>query len=890
MRPLTVHTRLLVFWLIAALGLPTPALALRTPQAEAPTRRISLGAALQPLVSDELERSGLEEGQRLGDVVKLGTVPVIAPPEVLQRAPQADTILLTLDAGKGTRFEMSWRQAGWPGDPLPKQIALVGGLPCGWWTKQAAEALGWPVIAVVGYRREEVMAAYNTHTKRDLVYVVSENPAGGTGYAFYHGAAVPGLKDSSTLIVAISGDRPLFDRPVLEAVEHRARETGADLVITTARFSNPKGKGRIVRERGTGRVLGILEQRDIEGGATLGGYSRDELLAISEGNVSVYAMPANRFFPVLAELRNDNAQQQFYVTDLVKLVLDRGGVVETVEIPAEKAPDLTTVEDLATVERSPAKLLDSATGLEEPTAEALTRRFREEAGKLGLPFDEQTLVYLWIGERLGGRAVQQCLAASRPSLGLVKGPLPAFLPLETSSGQFGAATFRAILAHPQVRGVIMATPYKTTTVALAADLGIELEGPAADLQALSFLQKISEGDGRTRWVGNAFDGEAFVQAYQEVLPWETFARKQIVLFGAGGAGRAILVALANDGRWPASVTVVEPDATARATLEAVRARFERHGTTMFVVDRLSEDWAAGDAEMVRTIEVLKNAEVLINATPLGKRDEESPLRRAELIPRGAYAFDLNWWGPNWQPRPRTRFLEEMARRGVHVFNGLRMATWLNTTHMMRWFGGGDDAALFKNVYRAMYVDAVAAGFGEAYMDEATVAAAEILAQGQVFEFGLRKLFVRQTKEGLQIALPMDDSAYISPTRDPKVIPIVYSHPGIVPDHVRTKEIGSQTPAECVDEFVLLQQPDAVFLDARVAAEAPEAWRPATWASIPFIIVELGRRPPLLSGDLEWLVEGTRRLYQAGQIPTPSLVVRRLTYAQVLGEWYVLIQA
>ncbi len=297
-----------------------------------------------------LERSGLEEG-RLGDLVALDQVSVTGSPEVLQRLASAATVLLTLDAGKGTRFEQSWREAGRPGEPPLKVIAPLAGLPAGWWTKQAAETLGWPVISVVGYRKDDVIAAYNAQTRHGVIYVESKDPAGGTGYAFYHGAAVPGLKESDTLLIATAGDQPLFDRPVLEAMERAARTSGADLVIATALFADPTGKGRIVRDRQTGQILGSLEQRDIEKkGATLGGYTRDELLAIHEGNVSIYAMPTKRFFALLAETRNINAQRQFYVTDIIKMVLDAGGRVEAVQIPPEQAPDLTTVDDLAQVE------------------------------------------------------------------------------------------------------------------------------------------------------------------------------------------------------------------------------------------------------------------------------------------------------------------------------------------------------------------------------------------------------------------------------------------------------------------------------------------------------------------------------------------------------------
>jgi len=350
MHPTCGMLRYLTLLLSVTLAWPATAVALRNPQQETRTQRVGLEEALG--------RSA--DGRRLGDLVRLDTLPVIYPGGIRQDLSRAAAVLVTLDAGRGTRFMDSWPpDRGDP--PANKAIALVAGKPAGWWTKQAAEGLGWPVISIVGHAADQVMAAYDAQTRRGVIYVTSEDPAGGTGYAFYHAAAVEGLKESDALVIATLGDQPLFDRPVLETVEGTARASGADLVIATAVFDEPRATGRIVRDRQTGRILGILEQRDIEAGTTLGGYTTEELLAIREGNVSIYAMPARRFFALLAETTNDNAQRQFYATDLVKTVLDQGGRVDAVQIDPAKAPGITTVADLERIEA----YLTQQAGLEE---------------------------------------------------------------------------------------------------------------------------------------------------------------------------------------------------------------------------------------------------------------------------------------------------------------------------------------------------------------------------------------------------------------------------------------------------------------------------------------------------------------------------------------------
>ncbi len=327
--------RVLALFVSLTAAFPPPVFGLRAAQPEHPLQRAGLEEVLRAQAVPKL----------LGDAVDLTSRPVIDAKGVIQSIlPNAGTVLITADAGKGTRFMQT-------GGSTLKVIAPVGGLPAGVRTKLAAEELGWPVISVVGYRKEDVMAAYNPHTRRGIIYVEAENPTGGTGYAVHHAAAVPGLRHSDKLAVVTMGDQPLYDRMVLETVEQAARTTGADLVIASALFVDPRGKGRIVRDRETGRILGILEEKDIQQGTVLGGYSKEELLAIREGNVSIYAMPARRLFDLLSQTRNDNAQEQYYLTDIVKMVLDQGGRVEAVQIEPAKAPDLTTADDLAMVEK-----------------------------------------------------------------------------------------------------------------------------------------------------------------------------------------------------------------------------------------------------------------------------------------------------------------------------------------------------------------------------------------------------------------------------------------------------------------------------------------------------------------------------------------------------------
>lgn len=202
--------------------------------------------------------------------------------------------VVILAAGMGKRMRSA----------LPKVLHPLAGKPLLQHVIDQARALAPRTIVVVhGHGGEAVQRAIGAG---DLKWVLQQ-PQSGTGHAMQQ--AVPLLDDDVPTLV-LYGDVPLIRR---ETLERLARAAGAGtLALLTAELDEPGGYGRIVRSGG--RIVRIVEQRDAD----------ETQRAIREINTGILVAPTPALKRWLAALRNDNAQGEYYLTDIVASAVDDG--------------------------------------------------------------------------------------------------------------------------------------------------------------------------------------------------------------------------------------------------------------------------------------------------------------------------------------------------------------------------------------------------------------------------------------------------------------------------------------------------------------------------------------------------------------------------------------
>lgn len=133
-------------------------------------------------------------------------------------------------------------------------------------------------------------------------------------------SALPALSDGTVMVV--NGDAPLLEAIHLRALVDGFATTAADLGMLTCELDNPFGYGRILRDA-SGKVNAVREQKDLAPGQA----------AIKEVNAGIYCASAAFFKEHLPQIQNNNAQNEFYITDLIEAAASRRGATAVAADP-----------------------------------------------------------------------------------------------------------------------------------------------------------------------------------------------------------------------------------------------------------------------------------------------------------------------------------------------------------------------------------------------------------------------------------------------------------------------------------------------------------------------------------------------------------------------------
>ncbi len=208
---------------------------------------------------------------------------------------------IILAAGKGTRMKSR----------LPKVLQPLAGRPLLHYVLQAASSV--PVqesIVVVGHGAEQVKAAF-THLPITFITQLEQL---GTGHAVAQ--ALGDLQDEDVALI-LYGDVPLVESATLRDLV-RLVDEAHPLALLTAELKDPTGYGRIVRDQHK-QVVAIVEQKD----------ATAEQLLIKEVNTGMMAVQGHWLRKWLEQLDNDNAQGEYYLTDIVRFCVEDGFEIHT---------------------------------------------------------------------------------------------------------------------------------------------------------------------------------------------------------------------------------------------------------------------------------------------------------------------------------------------------------------------------------------------------------------------------------------------------------------------------------------------------------------------------------------------------------------------------------
>ncbi len=244
---------------------------------------------------------------------------------------------VVLAAGEGTRMR----------SPIPKVLHPLCGRPMLLHVLDALTALSLErIVVVVGHKAEHVTKTLQEQLAGagPRVEFVEQHTQRGTGDAASVAlTAFADDPDAEDDLIVVMGDAPLLRAETLAALatEHRFVDAAASLL--TARVADPTGYGRIVRDA-NGRVERIVEQAD----------ATPEELAIDEINPSIYCFRRGLLAPALRRLSPENAQGEYYLTDVVSVLRQAGHLVAGVE--ADDPTEAVGVNDRAQLAAAEAEL------------------------------------------------------------------------------------------------------------------------------------------------------------------------------------------------------------------------------------------------------------------------------------------------------------------------------------------------------------------------------------------------------------------------------------------------------------------------------------------------------------------------------------------------------
>ncbi len=207
-------------------------------------------------------------------------------------------------------------------------------------------------VLVVGIKAIDVMSVIGKRGSISFAYQAEQK---GTGHALQVGIERIGNDSFNGTLYVLPGDMGLLDRETMDMFRKEFRSSSSDMMVLTGLFDGPpelNAYGRIIRVKATdklgnsagpdfNKVIEIIENKDIQAleengvyetayNSKIYSYSKEELINNNEFNSGVYAFDYQKLLKLVYNLGSQNAQNEIYITDLIKLFNDAGHSVAAV--------------------------------------------------------------------------------------------------------------------------------------------------------------------------------------------------------------------------------------------------------------------------------------------------------------------------------------------------------------------------------------------------------------------------------------------------------------------------------------------------------------------------------------------------------------------------------
>ena len=222
------------------------------------------------------------------------------------------------------------------------------------------------IVAVVGYQKEEVMAVLGNTVK----YAFQEDMMG-TGHAVLQ--AKEYLKGKKGRVLVLNGDVPLIRPETLNKLLEKSIENKEYATLLTAIYDNPKGYGRIIRDEG-GNISAIVEEKD----------TTEEQKLIKEINAGIYCFDIVELLSALEEIKPNNAQNEYYITDVIGIMNKKG--LKTGAVVVEDNTEILGINDRIQLEM---------------LTKVLQMRINTEHMKNGVTIEDVNTTYIYDGVKIG---------------------------------------------------------------------------------------------------------------------------------------------------------------------------------------------------------------------------------------------------------------------------------------------------------------------------------------------------------------------------------------------------------------------------------------------------------------------------------------------------------